>query len=183
MKFRHFSVGIAVSFLSLSLLAAPPPAKTASAKTRQIERGRYLVMIAGCHDCHSPKSDAQMTPDPNRLLSGRPSTMTPAPSPAQGEIHASLDLTAWYGPWGVSYAANLTPDAETGIGKRYNEASFINAIRTGKKPEGEPLLPPMPWPVYKNMTDEDLKSIYAFLQTVKPVHNNVKAALMPAKSK
>ncbi|MGH9462791.1 MAG: c-type cytochrome [Vicinamibacteria bacterium] len=76
----------------------------------------------------------------------------------------------------MSYAANLTPDPETGIGKRYNEPSFIAAIRTGKKPEGEPLLPPMPWPAYKNMTDEDLKAIYAYLQTLTPVNNFVRSA-------
>jgi cytochrome c len=140
-----------------------------------VERGRYLVSIAACHDCHSPKIDAQGTPDPKRLLSGRPIDTMP---PLQGvnEIRASLDLTAWAGPWGNSYAANLTPDPETGLGARYNEAAFVRTIRTGVKPEGENLSPPMPWPVYRNMTDEDLKAIFAYLQTLTPVKNVVRAA-------
>src|SRR5262245_45586375 len=110
----------------------------AQSAARRVERGRYLVSIAACHDCHSPKIDAQMTPDPNRLLSGRPSSAFP-PQQGSNEIRASLDLTAWSGPWGNSYAANLTFDPETGLGGRYTEAAFINTIRTGKKPEGEPL--------------------------------------------
>ena len=143
------------------------------AQSARVERGRYLVSIAACHDCHSPKVDANLTPDAKLMLSGRPqSTMPPSQSPS--EIRASLDLTAWSGPWGNSYAANLTPDLETGLGTRYTETSFVQTLRTGKKPEGEPLLPPMPWTVYRNMTDEDLKSIYAYLRTLSPVKNNVR---------
>jgi cytochrome c553 len=168
----------AASALVLGLVAAPTFAQsTGSIAARRVERGRYLAVIAACHDCHSPKIDAQMTPDPNRSFSGRPQTTRP---PVQGEeIRASLDLTAWSGPWGNSYAANLTPDRETGLGGRYTEESFIRAIRTGKKPEGEPLSPPMPWMVYRNMTDEDLKSLFAFLQTLKPVRNFVRASPPP----
>jgi cytochrome c553 len=169
----------ATSALVLGLVAAPTLAQTTgSIAARRIERGRYLADIAACHDCHSPKIDAQMTPDPNRAFSGRPQTTTP---PAQGgEIRASLDLTAWSGPWGHSYAANLTPDEETGLGGRYTEEAFIRTMRTGKKPEGEALAPPMPWTVYRNMTDEDLKSLFAYLQTLKPVRNAVRASPPPA---
>lgn len=140
-----------------------------------VERGQYLVRITGCHDCHSPKVEG-MTPDLSRALSGRPST-TPIPSQAKGEVHASLDLTAWTGPWGQSVASNLTPDPATGIGKRYTEATFITAMRTGRKPEGTQIQPPMPSEVYQNMTDEDLRAIWAYLQTVKPVRNAVMAGL------
>jgi cytochrome c553 len=143
--------------------------------SERVKRGEYLVAVIGCSDCHSPKADAQLTPDATRLLSGRPATTWP-PQQTDGEIRASLDLTAWAGPWGNSYAANLTPDTETGLGARYTEAAFINTIRTGKKPEGEVLLPPMPWPVYRNLADEDLKAIYAYLTTLKPVKNFVRAA-------
>ena len=162
---------IAIALASVALSAA---AETLQQK--RVARGAYLVMVAGCNDCHSPKQP-DFSPDMKRMLSGRPGT-TPAPSqPANpGQVSASGDLTAWYGPWGVSYAANLTPDGETGIGRRYDEKKFIQTIRTGKKPEGEPLLPPMPWPNYARMTDEDLKSIYAFLQTLKPVKNFVRSA-------
>ena len=146
-----------------------------------VERGRYLVGITGCHDCHSPKIKG-MTPDLSRGLSGRPST-TPVPSKADGEVHASLDLTAWTGPWGQTVASNLTPDPETGIGKRYTEATFIRAMRTGMKPNGTPIQPPMPSEVYQNMTDEDLRGIWAYLQTVKPIRNAVFAGLAPAAQK
>jgi mono/diheme cytochrome c family protein len=161
-----------------SLDAQGPAAKRAADR---VERGRYLVTIAACHDCHSPKVDQQMTPDPARPLSGRPSTTAP---PVQGtnDIRASLDLTAWAGPWGNSYAANLTPDPETGIGARYDEAAFIKTIRTGKKPEGEALAPPMPWNVYAKMTDEDLKAVFAYLRTLTPVKNFVRTAPAPVKT-
>lgn len=140
-----------------------------------VERGSYLVGITGCHDCHSPKVEG-MTPDLSRALAGRPET-TPLPSATEGEIHASLDLTAWTGPWGYSVASNLTPDPATGIGNRYTEAAFIETMRTGRKPNGTHVLPPMPSEVYQNMTDEDLRAIFAYLQTVEPIRNAVYAGL------
>lgn len=169
-----------LSILSAALIAGPVDAKDDAATARKrVERGKYLVLTSACNDCHSPKIDEMMTPDSKRLLSGRPLSSMP-PAQATNEIRTTLDLTAWSGPWGISYAANLTPDKTTGIGARYDEAKFIQTIRTGKKPEGEPLLPPMPWMVYKNFTDEDLKSIYAYLRTLPPVVNNVRA--MPART-
>jgi mono/diheme cytochrome c family protein len=142
-----------------------------------VERGRYLVTITGCHDCHSPKIK-EMTPDLTRALSGRPST-TALPSETKTEVHASLDLTAWTGPWGYSVASNLTPEPTTGIGTRYNEASFIATMRTGKKPNGTPIMPPMPSVVYQNMTDDDLRAIFAYLRTIKPIRNAVFAGITP----
>lgn len=155
-----------------------------AAKESAVARGEYLVTVGGCSDCHSPKArPGSMAPDPARLLSGRPATTAAPSKPANmGEIAVSGDLTAWYGPWGVSYAANLTPHATTGIGKRYNEASFIKTLRTGKKPEGEPLLPPMPWENLAGMTDSDLRAIWAYLQSIKPVDNFVRAAPPSASS-
>jgi cytochrome c553 len=147
------------------------------ANNAQVDRGKYLVTITGCHDCHSPKV-SEMNPDLTRALSGRPST-TPLPSQTKTEVHASLDLTAWTGPWGYSVASNLTPDAATGIGTRYTEASFIASMRTGKKPNGTPIMPPMPSVVYQNMTDDDLKAIFAYLRTMKPIRNAVYAGLTP----
>ncbi len=168
------SIVALVLLLSFSLSAAP---SRKSLKQTRIDRGRYLTTIAGCHDCHTPKKNAQMEPEFRLAFSGRPQTTTaPAAPQKPGEITASPDLTAWHGPWGVSYAANLTPDPTTGIGKRYTEAAFIKAMRTGKKPEGEPVLPPMPWPMIGQMTDEDLKSVYAYLRTLRPIVNNVRTA-------
>jgi len=148
-----------------------------TASENQVERGRYLVGITGCHDCHSPKISG-MKPDPERILSGRPLT-TKVPSSAPGEVHASEDLTAWTGGWGQSVASNLTPDPATGIGTRYTEAKFVATMRTGKKPEGIAVMPPMPVDVYVNMKDEDLKAIYAYLKTIKPIRNAVRTGLAP----
>ena len=91
------------------VVVASAAATGAQNKAERLERGRYLVSIAGCHDCHSPKSDAMMTPDETRLLSGRPATTAPL-TQGTNEIRASLDFTAVAGPWGNSHAANLTPD-------------------------------------------------------------------------
>ena len=150
----------------------------------KIARGKYLVTIGGCHDCHSPKAKlGSVEPNPALMLSGRPAS-TPAPAkPANmGEISASGDLTAWYGPWGISYAANITPHPKTGLGTRYTEEKFIKALRTGKKPEGEPILPPMPWENFAKMSDSDLKALWAYLQSIKPIDNYVRVATPPATS-
>ena len=155
-------------------LAVSSPA-SAQANNTPVERGRYLVRITGCHDCHSPKVQG-MTPNLDLALSGRPAS-TQLPTETKTEVHASPDLTAWTGPWGYSIAANLTPDAATGIGTRYTEASFITTMRTGKKPNGTPVMPPMPSDVYQNMTDDDLKAIFAYLKTIKPIKNAVLAGL------
>jgi cytochrome c553 len=178
---NHISTGAAAVLLTAvsAILATPAEVRSQqpAAANALVERGRYLVGITGCHDCHSPKIKG-MTPDLSRALSGRPAT-TPLPSPTKGEVHASLDLTAWTGPWGQSVASNLTPDPATGIGNRYTEATFIQAMRTGKKPNGTLMQPPMPAEVYQNMTDEDLRSIWAYLRTVKPIRNAVLAGLTP----
>ena len=175
--------GTATLIIATSLI---PPAsglaqQPAGGANADVERGRYLVGITGCHDCHSPKIKG-MTPDLTRALSGRPST-TSLPSTADNEVHASLDLTAWTGPWGQSVASNLTPDPATGIGTRYTEATFIQTMRTGKKPNGTMIQPPMPSEVYQNMTDADLRAIWAYLRTIKPIQNAVLAGLPPPGSK
>ena len=90
-----------------------------------------------------------------------------------------MGLTTAVGPWGTSFAANLTPD-ETGIGN-WSEAQFLKAIKEGKFKGMEntrPLLPPMPWTEYRNFPDEDLKAIFAYLKTIKPIDNVVPAAIL-----
>ena len=79
-----------------------------------------------------------------------------------------------------SYAANLTPDENTGIGI-WDEQMFIGTIRNGRHmANGRPLLPPMPWHWYKEMTDEDLQAIYAYLRSIPPVSNRVPEPVEPA---
>ena len=76
----------------------------------------------------------------------------------------SATNTACAGPWGVSFTANLTPDAETGLGK-WTQRNFTETIRTGRHMgRGREVLPPMPIPVYKNFTDADLAAIYTYLR-------------------
>lgn len=163
------------SVLACALVSAPLLAQSSES---QVERGKYLVGITGCHDCHSPKMPGTMKPVPDLILSGRPQT-TKVPSGAPGEVHASEDFTAFTGAWGSTVASNLTPDLGTGLGMRYTEAKFIQAMRTGKKPEGIAIMPPMPVDVYVNMKDDDLKAIYAYLKTIKPIRNPVRAGLVP----
>jgi hypothetical protein len=87
------------------------------------------------------------------------------------------NLTGWVGPWGTSYTSNLTPDAETGIGV-WNEELFIKILRTGKfMGSGRNILPPMPWQDYAKLTDSDMKAIFAYLKSLKPVKNQVPASV------
>jgi len=92
---------------------------------------------------------------------------------------ASNDLTAWAGLWGVSFAANLTPD-QTGLGA-WREEDFIKTMRTGKHfGIGRPVLPPMPWYDVAALTDDDLKAVFAYLRSLKPIRNAVPPPLPPA---
>ncbi len=112
-----------------------------------VKRGDYLVTISGCRDCHTPMDRG--APLPNMELSG-------------GQI--------FDGPWGRVASANLTPDP-SGI-PYYDEALFLQVIRTGYV-KARPLNQFMPWRLYAGMTDEDLKSIFAYLKTVKPIRHVV----------
>lgn len=159
--------------------------------TAKIERGEYLVHIGGCHDCHSPKvmTANGPVPDPKRILSGHPATikLPPAPDkiigPASWGGVFNNDLTAWSGPWGTSFAANLTPDRNTGIGN-WAEHTFVQAIRTGKHlGTGRPILPPMPWYNMARLRDEDLSAIFAYLMTLPPVKNPVPNPIPPSTRK
>jgi mono/diheme cytochrome c family protein len=147
--------------------------------SKKIEHGKYLVAILACGDCHTPKKMGPNGPeeDPARLLMGHPegAKVQPLPKLADTPWMAATngDMTAWTGPWGVSYSINLTPDENTGIGS-WSEATFIGAIKTGKHMGvSRPILPPMPWPAYRNLSDENLSSIYAYLRTVKPIRNRI----------
>lgn len=143
----------------------------------QVERGRYLVTLGVCHDCHTPKGP-DGRPRLDRLMSGHPESEPPAPA-ISGVISVSLTATSFTGPWGTSFARNLTPDRATGIGK-WTEAHFIKALRTGIRGNGEPLRPLMPWEWYRQLTDDDLKAIFAYLHTLPPISNEVPENLLPA---
>jgi hypothetical protein len=92
----------------------------------------------------------------------------------------SATMTAWAGPWGVSFTRNLTPDKETGIGI-WTEQNFIETLRTGRQlGKGRPILPPMPFEAFRNMTDDDLKSIFAYLQSIPAIKNKVPDPIAPS---
>jgi mono/diheme cytochrome c family protein len=176
---------LVVTALVLATAAVSAGPKDAS----QIERGKWLVNLGGCHDCHSPKAmtPAGPVPDETRLLSGAPAH-TPVPEIPRGSatmdpngwgVLTNLDLTAWAGPWGVSFPANLTPDVETGLGS-WTEEMFMKAIRTGKHMgEGRPILPPMPWQNFALLEDENLKAIFAYLHSLPPIKNAVPEPVPP----
>ena len=151
---------------------------------QRVERGRYIVDSFGCVDCHSPWTMGPNgpMPDPARFLSGHPSDMAlpPAPAPAGPWIvSAAATNTAWAGPWGTSFTANLTPDPETGLGT-WKPDDFIATLRNGRHlGRGRELLPPMPFPAIRNMSDDDLLSIFAYLQTIPAIQNRVPTPLPP----
>jgi mono/diheme cytochrome c family protein len=144
----------------------------------QAARGEYLVKIMGCNDCHTPMKMGPQGPeaDMSRFLSGHPEEVGAVPHmmPPAPYIMAGFPTgTAYSGPWGVSYAANLTPDQNTGLGI-WTEDMFVSAIRTGKHMGvSRPIAPPMPWPAFRNASDDDLKSIYAYLRSIRPIVNHV----------
>ena len=168
-------------FASSSMLAA-----NAKASPEMIARGKALVMHGMCHDCHTPKTFGPkgMGFDYSLALSGFPETAKLPPVDKKALtpgywVLGSPDLMAWMGPWGISYAANLTPDEQTGIGL-WTEDIFIKAMRTGKHlGEGRPILPPMPWEFVGDMSDDELKSVFAYLHSLPPIKNAVPQPVAP----
>lgn len=144
----------------------------------QIAWGEHLVTIGGCSDCHTPKVMTPMGPadDTTLFLSGHPQAM-PAPDVDRKQMESkglvvTATFTSWIGPWGITYSANLTPD-ETGLGT-WTEDQFIYAIKNSVSkglPGARPLLPPMSMMPPKFMSEDELKAVFAYLRTVKPVKN------------
>jgi len=182
-KSIYFTYAMLAALTLVVLLTAcdqNKPEKKVLSEKEMIERGKYLVTAGGCHDCHSPKVFGPQGPkiDETKILSGHPAEMKLAEfDPAILEpgkyVLFTQDVTAAIGPWGASFAANLTPDNETGIGT-WQPEMFINALRTGKHlGAGRPILPPMPWEMIGKLTDEDLQAMFAYLKSIPPVKNKV----------
>lgn len=88
-------------------------------------------------------------------------------------------LTAWAGPWGISFAANLTPDKLTGLGNWTLDA-FSKSMRTGKHVGvGRTLLSPMPWFNVAVLNNADMAALFAYLKSLKPIANQVPAPMAP----
>lgn len=185
-----------VVVLSLALAAAgcqrtePEPAPSqepvasAPAEGTPIERGRFIVTLGGCNDCHTPMKfgPGGPAPDMDRLLSGHPEGLVmgdPPITPGSPWWMAS-NLTAFAGPWGISYSVNITPDSLTGIGS-WSEETFVKAMRTGRHMGvARPILPPMPWQAIGTLTDSDMSALYAYLRSVPPFRNKVPDAVIAA---
>lgn len=166
--------------------AAPAAAPAAMSAEDQIRRGEMLVVGGGCHDCHTPKIVTPRGPeaDMSRALSGHPEDVK-IDGPFKQDpnspwtTHTNDHLTAWSGAWGVSFAANLTPDQNTGLGI-WTEDMFLNALKQGKHMgTSRPILPPMPWNWYGQLPEEDLKAMFAYLKSIKPIANRVPVPLGP----
>ncbi len=144
----------ALSATKKAATTARSKTKPASASAAVVDRGRTLAMQSGCNDCHTPGT-LFGAPDFSRQLSG-------------SEL-------GWNGPWGTSYARNLTPDLETGLGY-YSEKEIVQALRSGHRLDGKPMLPPMPWQNLTVMSDTDMHALVSFLKSLPPVnHKNVDA--------
>lgn len=192
---------VVLLMVAVSCGQQPPTVTTADAATTstankfngfesQVKWGEHLVHVAGCNDCHTPKKMGAHGPeiDTSLLLSGHPAQM-PLPDidrkmvEAKG-IGATDAETAWVGPWGVTFAVNLTPDA-TGIGS-WTEEQWMKIVRQGKwmgLENTRPILPPMPVTSLMAMTDDEAKAVFAYLKSVKPIHNEVPAYMPPVTAK
>ena len=181
-KSVRMMVMVAVLGLAAASCTTRSEAEGRVASTDRAARGKYLVTIGGCNDCHTPFKLGPNGPEPDmtRMLSGHPQNL-PMPDvqvPGPWGWAGAVTNTAFAGPWGVSYAFNLTPDENTGIGI-WTEDIFMKTIRTGRHwGVARPILPPMPWFNYREMSDEDLRSVYAYLRTIPAVSNRVPDAVI-----
>ncbi len=182
---RNIIWGSAVVLVSAAAIAYTYARGDSASTADRVARGKYLVNAAGCHDCHTPWKPGPNGPEPDmtRMLSGHPETeavATGAPLRDPWVWAAASTNTAFSGPWGISYAFNLTPDRNTGLGI-WTEDMFVTAIKTGRHMgTSRPINPPMPWPSYRNFDEEDLRAIYAYLRTVPPIVNHVPDYVAPA---
>jgi hypothetical protein len=171
------ALALAFALPALALGAAPGP-------DAQVARGMYIVSTSACNDCHTPWVMGPKGPEPDmtRALSGHPEDANLPPAPTLSGpwiMTASATNTAWAGPWGTSFTANLTPDPETGLGK-WTVKNFKDTIRSGRHMgRGRPILPPMPIAVYRNMTDADLEAVFVYLRSLPPIRNRVPEPLPP----
>jgi mono/diheme cytochrome c family protein len=161
---RWAALGLAIlaltaGMMSLSCNAAQNAANTAAAVEDPIAHGGRIVYTSGCADCHTPGA-LYGAPDTTRWLSG-------------SEL-------GWTGPWGTSFPRNLTPDSATGIGA-WTEEQIITAVREGRRPDGSPLLPPMPWQVYSHFTDAEVGALAKYLKSIPAVVHDVPKVVPPGK--
>ena len=149
-------IAVRLVFLTASVFASPT--FTAMADDSQITRGKYLVTLGSCNDCHTPGYFFG-NPDMSRFLGG---------SDVGFEIPGQ----------GVFLGRNITPDKATGIGS-WTAEQIVTAIQTGKRPDGRILAPIMPWHAFAKLTADDALAMAAFLQSLNPVSNQVPGPFKP----
>lgn len=147
----------AVGAVAVFAATTKPVAKPAGDKAASLARGQYLVTVMGCGDCHTPGT-LYGAPDAKRAFAG-------------SEL-------GWKGPWGTSFARNLTPDLDTGLGY-WSEDELVKFLKTGNKADGKQALPPMPWPNTAQLTDADVHAVAAYLMSLPKVSHKVPDALPP----
>ena len=174
--------------ISTATLGAAPNGAAQPDKAAQIKRGEYLVEIMGCHDCHTPIKMGPNGPeqDRSRALSGHPENapMPPALNLPAGYLAAiGATFTSFSGPWGTSFTRNLTPEKETGLGD-WTVEEFIATMKTGReRGKGRPVLPPMPVQNLRQLSDQDIRALFAYLQSLPPVKNRVPQPIEPTDQK
>lgn len=131
---------------------------TAAAADPQTERGKYLVSLGGCNDCHTPG-----------YFLGKPDFAR-----ALGGSEVGFELPGL----GVFHGPNLTPDKETGLGN-WTPEEIVMAITKGQRPDGRELAPIMPWKSFAVLTQEDALAIAAYLKSLPPVKNKVPGPFGP----
>lgn len=192
-KFLSFSTktllaaGLALSLIGCtkSQMQSNSDSTNSASAMPTVDHGKYLVNTIGCGDCHTPWTMTPQgpMPDSTKLLSGHPASFpiqAPAALAPPWMAAGSMTMTAWSGPWGVSFTANLTPDSATGLGA-WTQDQFVSAIRNGKhQGTGRAILPPMPWNWLRNLTDADLQSIYLYLRSIPAISNKVPDPLPPS---
>ncbi len=151
-RFATAAVGLAAALLAVAHTAAAADSKA------MIARGKYLVNMGGCTDCHTP-GNFLGHPDMARYLGGS-------------------DVGFAIPGLGVFVGRNLTPDKDTGLGG-WTRAQIITAFTTGKRPDGRQLAPIMPYEAYSRLTKSDDNAIAAFLQSLKPVNHKVDGPFGP----
>lgn len=186
-EMRINPLAIALSLTTIVAASQGAFAQTPSARTNRIDRGKYLAVFGGCSNCHTPKlmTANGPVPDQARLLSGHPadaqlpSVPVGVIGPTQWGALTTGDLTAWAGPWGISFAANLTPDKSSGLGA-WTLDDFSKTMRTGKHlGVGRAVLPPMPWFDVAVLNATDMAALFSYLQSLKPIANQVPAPITP----
>jgi Cytochrome c len=184
-RHRPAAAWVLMTVLASSGVDALAQAAQSGVSSDLVARGKYLVSTSGCHDCHTPWKMGAKGPEPDmsRALSGHPESLKMPAPPRLPEgpwlVMTAATNTAFAGPWGVSFTANLTPEPETGLGE-WTLRNFVDTIRTGRHlGRGREVLPPMPILVYNNFTDSDLEAIYRYLRTMPPIRNRVPEPLAP----